>query len=313
MRSVLQRRPCPPFELMTNLEDPNDERDPTLDDAVLGDGAEPSQSQPQGKAYALSRLALRVAGVLPPAVQRTIRTGWAGPLARRMLDLAAPAGRYEVLEVRSGLMKGALLRVDVRKQREMIAGSYESEVQQALARSLGKGQVVYDVGAHLGFFTLLMARLVGDEGRVFALEPDPFMGPALEANVRLNGVTNVSVIRAAAGRSAGRRRFSPGGGSGIGHLADEGELAVEATTIDDLSGSLGSPDLIKVDVEGGELEVLEGARETLAQRKTVLVVELHGPEYEVAATELLAGLGYSIDFVQDDPSQRRHLVAAPAG
>lgn len=210
-------------------------------------------------------------------------------------------------------MKGALLQVDIRKQREMVAGSYEAAVQEALARHLEKGQVAYDVGAHVGFFTLLMARLVGEGGWVVALEPDPFMGPALENNLRLNGVTNVSVVKAAAGANAGKRRFSPGRGAGIGHLAEDGELAVEGTTIDDLGVRFGVPDLIKVDVEGGELEVLQGASDTLSRCKPVLLVELHGPENEAAASDLLAALGYKIDYVEDDPSQRRHLVAAHPG
>jgi FkbM family methyltransferase len=311
MRFVLERRLDPFIEPMTSLEDSDNERHSTLDHAGV-DGMEPSPAPHRG-VNKVAKLALRVAEVLPPSLQRFMRSGRSGALALRMLDLLAPTGRYEVLEVQSGALEGAVLEVDVRKQREMIAGSYELAVQEALARYLEKGQVAYDVGAHLGFFTLLMARLVGDQGRVVALEPDPFMGTALENNLRLNRVTNVSVIKAAAGASAGKRRFSPGHGAGIGHLAEDGEVAVEGTTIDDLGAVFGSPDLIKVDVEGGELEVLKGAWTTLSSRKPALVIELHGPDNEAAATDLLGGFGYEIHYVEDEPSQRRHLVAGSPG
>jgi FkbM family methyltransferase len=261
-----------------------------------------------GLAY---RLLLKAAAIIPPPVQRFLRSGVAGVLGRRFLDRVAPAGSYEVLAVRGGLLQGTLLKVDVRKQRDMVAGVYEAEVQGALARHLSPGDVAFDVGAHLGFFTLLLSRLVGSDGRVVSVEADPFMGNNLEANLNRNDSENVAVVKAAAGTVAIERRFSQGAGGGIGHLADDGDIAVAGTTLDLLAERFGKPKLIKVDVEGAELEVLEGGSRLLAEHHPILVVEVHDCQIQDEAVALLSGLDYDISFVQDDPSRRQHLIAAP--
>ena len=232
---------------------------------------------------------------------------------RFALDRLAPAGHYEVLSVRSGALKGALLEVDVRKQRDMIAGTYEAEVQSVLARHVGPGESAFDIGAHLGFFTLLLARLVGDDGEVVSVEPDPFMGPRLESNLQKNQARNVKVVRAAVGTVAEDRRFSPGAGGGVGHLAEDGEIEVKGTTLDQLAESFGPPKLVKVDVEGGEIEVLEGGSTLLSKHRPILVVEVHDEQVQSDALRLLAGFDYDISFIEDDPSRRRHLVAVPSG
>ncbi len=263
------------------------------------------------KAGLAHKVFLKAAKIVPLPAQRMLRTGPVGKIMRFVLDLAAPAGRYEVLPVSSGILKGAMLEVDVRKQREMVAGTYESKVQNVLAEHLADGDVAFDVGAHLGFFTLLLARLVREEGTVVSVEPDPFMGPKLEANLENNSASNVRVVRAAAGTVASERRFSPGAGGGIGHLADDGEIEVPGTTLDQLAEHFGAPKLIKIDVEGGELEVLEGASVLLSAHRPVLVVEVHDGQIQSDAENLLNGLDYDISFIEDDPSQRRHLVAVP--
>jgi FkbM family methyltransferase len=234
-----------------------------------------------------------------------------GNLGRRILDLVAPAGSYKVLAVRGGPLKGTLMRVDVRKQRDMIAGVYEAEVQSALARHLSPGDTALDVGAHLGFFSLLLSRLVGSEGKVISVEADPFMGRHLEGNLDLNGTGNVAVVRAAAGTVAVERRFSQGEGGGIGHLAADGDIAVAGTTLDLLAERFRNPKLVKVDVEGAELEVLEGGSRLLAEHHPVLVVEVHDGRIQHEASALLNGLEYEVSFVRDDPSRRRHLIAVP--
>lgn len=259
------------------------------------------------------RLVLKAAQLVPPGAQRLFRTGPVGKLTRSLLDRVAPAGQFEVLAVRSGELRGAMLEVDVRKQRDMIAGTYESEVQDVLVRHLAPGQVAFDVGAHLGFFTLLLARLVGNQGAVVSVEPDPFMGPRLESNLKLNGASNVTVVRAAAGSVAGERRFTTGHGGGIGHLAEDGDLEVTGTTLDSLADRFGAPNLIKVDVEGGELEVLRGASALLsAPNRPVLVVEVHDEQAQSDAEGLFNHLAYDITMIQDNPSRRRHLVAVPS-
>jgi FkbM family methyltransferase len=259
-----------------------------------------------GVAY---RLLLKAAAIVPAPVQRFLRAGAVGNIGRRVLDRVAPAGSYRVLAVRGGPLEGTLLEVDIRKQRDMVAGVYEAEVQAALAGHLSPGAVAFDVGAHLGFFTLLMSRLVGSDGKVVSVEADPFMGNNLEANLERNNSGNVTVVKAAAGTVAIERRFTQGAGGGIGHLAEDGDIAVPGTTLDLLAERFGNPNLIKVDVEGAEIEVLEGGSRLLAKHHPVLVVEVHDRQIQDQAVALLSGLDYAISFVQDDPSRRQHLIA----
>lgn len=283
---------------------PREQPIPDLTTSVPAQPPEPSS----GLAY---RMLLRAAAVVPSRVQRLLRSGPAGNLGHAILNRVAPAGRYQVLAVRGGLLAGTLLQVDLRKQRDMVAGVYESEVQKALAQRLSPGDIAFDVGAHLGFFTLLMARLVGSEGRVVSVEADPFMGRNLEANLVRNDSVNVTAVRAAAGTVAVERRFTPGAGDGIGHLADDGAIAVAGTTLDQLAERFGRPRLIKVDVEGAELEVLAGGARLLSEHHPVLVIEVHDDSIRKEAMALLSSFDYEISFIQDDPSRRHHLIAVP--
>ena len=136
-------------------------------------------------------------------------------------------------------------------------GLLETAVQEALVRHLPRGGTLVDVGANVGFFTLLGARLVGPDGRVAALEPAPVSAAAIR-------------------RNAARNCF--------GH--------VEVVAIDDLvaDGRLPAPDVVKIDVEGAELDVLRGMARTAAARPVAIVCELHGTGPEFVA--LMAQWGY---------------------
>jgi FkbM family methyltransferase len=250
-------------------------------------------------------------GMLPPRLQRLARGRLLKPLLQRLLDVVMPSGRQVVLPVRDGLLRGCLLQVDPRKQKEMILGTYEAGVQSVLARWVRPGQLVLDVGAHLGFFTLLASRLVGESGRVIALEPDPVMTEHLHANVARNGVANVTALQAAVGESVSTLSFAPGAGAGVGHLDPDGSLVVEVTTLDALAERFGEPHLLKVDVEGGELNVLRGGRATLRRARPVLIVEVHGPQIGEQVATMLRELGYDLRPVDPGGHLRDHLLAVP--
>ncbi|MFL5383115.1 MAG: FkbM family methyltransferase [Longimicrobiaceae bacterium] len=142
------------------------------------------------------------------------------------------------------------------------------------------GTVALDVGANVGAYTLLLGRWVRPGGRVYALEPASHAFRGLERHLRLNGLDDVVVpVRAAAAASTGRARLAVDGVSGGNRLADApaGE-AVDTVTLDDFCAREGvRPSFIKVDVEGAELDVLRGARETIAAAgaELALFVEMH--------------------------------------
>ncbi len=178
-------------------------------------------------------------------------------------------------------------------------GTYEGDVQRALADHASSGSVVYDVGANVGFFTLMAAALVGPIGRVVAFEPMSETVAHLRRHVGLNALGQVTVIEAAASDHDGRLRFG-----GLGTLArtdPDGERHVRAVAIDTLwrSGEIPTPNVVKLDVEGSELPALRGMRAVLAAAHPVLLIEFHGarkesPDDDGLVRAMLRELGYEL-------------------
>jgi FkbM family methyltransferase len=128
---------------------------------------------------------------------------------------------------------------------------WEQPVLDAFAARLRPGDVVYDVGAWIGPYSLLAGELVGPTGRVVAFEPDPNARRQLERNVALNDATNVRVSPVALSDRNGIARL--GGGESEAMVGETGEFEVETMTLPDFVAREGRPDVVKVDIEGGEL------------------------------------------------------------
>jgi FkbM family methyltransferase len=181
-------------------------------------------------------------------------------------------------------------------------GSYEFEKRRLFERTVRPGSTVYDVGANVGFYTLLASVLVGTSGRVVAFEPVPRNLTFLREHLRLNRVQNVQVVEAAAAEREKRARFDLGPHSSMGRLSDVGSLEVRTIGLDQLvaSGELSPPDVVKIDVEGAEGSVLRGAHAVLADRRPVIFLSTHGPEVHAECTELLRSLGYRLTPIDGD-------------
>ncbi len=184
-------------------------------------------------------------------------------------------------------------------------GSYERDKQEHLARLVRRGDVVYDVGANAGYYTLLASRLAGPTGQVVAFEPVPLNVARLRAHLSLNRVANARVVEAAVSDEEGAARYATPDCTETGHIADAGELVgedraaldVRLVTVDArvAAGELPPPDVMKIDVEGAELAVLRGAERVLRERRPRLLVELHTPEMDRLCPELLESLGYRVE------------------
>ncbi|HJZ62043.1 MAG TPA: FkbM family methyltransferase [Miltoncostaeaceae bacterium] len=158
-------------------------------------------------------------------------------------------------------------------------GRFEPHVMATLVRLLPRDGVAIDVGANVGAIALVLARAAPD-GRVIAFEASPATVPVLRANLAANGEGGVEVVPVALGDRGGSVRLSAiaagAGGSFVSPREAHGEGAeVAATTLDDWVEARGLErlDLIKIDVEGSEPRVLDGARRTLARHRPALVVE----------------------------------------
>jgi len=206
-----------------------------------------------------------------------------------------------VARVLAGPLRGKLLALPTLQRPSYTLGTFEPHVVQAMQAHVQPGSVAYDLGANVGYHTLILAGLVGPTGSVVAVEPSPADRPALEATLRLNGQTNVRVVSAALAEQAGMVQFTTFGYSGIGRITREQEPAdatiqtIPATTLDALVFEDGypPPSFIKMDVEGAELRVLLGGMRLLASARPSLVCEVRWQAtYEPICT-LLAAHGYT--------------------
>lgn len=171
----------------------------------------------------------------------------------------------------------------------------------------GMCRIFVDVGAGIGLFTIRVGKLLeAHGGRVVALEPDPRQFLCLIKNVRFNRLRNVTVLRLALGDCEGELRltlYDVAGWSSLYAIHGTGrklcEVTVRVVTFDSLVKMLDLPsvDVVKIDVEGAEVTVLEGARQVLSLYKPHLVVEVHGRENLVKVQELLRKYSYVVKFL----------------
>jgi FkbM family methyltransferase len=236
-------------------------------------------------------------------------------------DLLRATGRALVapdtqlwVQIEQGPSAGLWIRLDPRTGRSILQGEAEPQVQQALAVCVQPGMVFYDLGANIGLLSLLAARLVGRDGRVFAFEPDPINFQRLRLNAARNGFLNVTAERKAVWSASSNMSFacanlrqSPD--RGLGHITleqqeSENSISVECVSLDDYCSTHPVPDFIKCDVEGAECDVFRGATETLRLRHPGIVCEMHSMQSRARLANHFLDLGYSCYSL--DPT---HLLA----
>ncbi len=232
-----------------------------------------------------------------------------GPLRRSAMPVLAGNGRG--------------LRVQVGQSVMRVASRGEERVEQALLDLLGAGDVFYDLGANIGWYSLLAARAVGPTGGVLAFEPELENALHAQRNAEVNGFAHMTVIPAAVtdadswlefdvrGSLQGRLHRSEGEAQAKLRAQPDahfkGTRLVPAVALDSWLAATGqpAPTAVKIDVEGAELRVLLGMRETLAAAKPALIIELHGTREEVA--DELDRAGYEHSAIESGgPSREAH-------
>lgn len=175
-------------------------------------------------------------------------------------------------------------------------GTYEARKLGLVASTLRPGDVLYDVGANVGLYTLLGSRAVGSEGNVFAFEPLPRNLALLQRHVELNRCGNVRVFPYALAAATGPDRFSAQLGPSMGHLDPAGELAVDAVRLDDLAATerLAPPSVMKIDVEGAEAGVLQGAEALITASRPAIFLATHGDKVRATCLQWLGERGWDV-------------------
>ncbi|MBL7163763.1 MAG: FkbM family methyltransferase [Anaerolineales bacterium] len=277
------------------------------------------------------RIAAFLARLLPLSVKQVIYNNDSlAQVIRRSLNCAAPTGLIEV-SIAAGGLKGAHMSLDLQTEKDYWLGTYETDLQAAVSDLVEPGWVAYDVGANIGYITLLLARAVGDEGRILAFEALPSNVERLKGNVTLNGLdSRVQVIHGAVGAASTPVRFLVGPSGAMGKAEgsagrSEGHqesIEVLGFSLDDFvyQGGNPSPQVVKMDIEGGEVLALPGMKRLLAEAPPLIFLELHGPEAARAAWETLTEVGYRIARMQhgypnvpslDTLDWKTYLVAIP--
>ena len=216
-------------------------------------------------------------------VDSAARSAWA--LLAAVKNAVVPDETREY-RVRAGIARGAYLRTNLRYGTRMLFGLYEGEIASWVRRFIHPGDVCYDIGAADGYYALAFARLARP-GRVLCFEPARDLAAQLQEtidrNQHLGSTIEVAPLRLGVDRDG-----------------------MEATTIDVLVYEEGwpPPDVIKMDVDGGEVQVLTGATRVLHEHHPRLIVEVHSIELENQCSRLMTNAGYVATTV----ANRRYMA-----
>jgi FkbM family methyltransferase len=218
----------------------------------------------------------------------------------------------------------------------VLDGLWESHVTDWLQHTLEPGQVFVDVGANIGYFTLLGGGLVGPGGRVVAVEAHPRLSELLRRNVIINGLhRSVTTFALAAWSTstdlelhmrenfASNSSLGSAGAEALARLGDTEEMVeVHAVALDDLLADVPRVDVIKVDVEGAEVHVFTGLARTLDANRDITIMFEWSPEQITGVGDdpgdlvaLLEGHGFRFRLLEDGlaPIDRARLLVLPYG
>jgi len=230
-------------------------------------------------------LAVKILNLIPRSFQKTIGYSFLG---NKILQRLKSSGSKTAFDIDYGLK--IYLELSNPFTWDLILGKdFEKDVKREFSQNVNEGDTVIDVGAHIGEYTLLGAKLVGDKGFVISVEPDHDSVISLKKNIILNNFKNYLILEKAVGEKIETKSLYKVNEEDVyGYLDPYVEnkklkkySEIEVTTIDDivLSNNLNIINLLKIDVEGFEYEVLLGCNDTLKKNKIKkIIIELH-PKY----------------------------------
>lgn len=277
---------------------------------------------------------------LPAAIRQRIFFDvhpWSLPLQRLVQRLFGGARNIDV-RFAAGPLAGCKFRASTAEKYFLLGAAFEPHVGELLKSLVAPGDIVCDVGAHAGYWTLALARMVGAAGRVIALEPSPRNYARLRGNVALNesdaAAGPVMTLNLAAGDRQGSAAFVEAGSwSHLAHVTyfapasevlpparpavdaqSPAGVEVDVRRLDDLVAAdlFPSPSFLLIDVEGAAGRVLRGAERLLCQRHPRLLCELHNRAEQEEVLSLLAACGYQARRVSAGRAFPLHLAAHAA-
>lgn len=196
----------------------------------------------------------------------------------------------------------------------------EPEQTSAFAENLTAGDIFFDVGANVGYYTVLGSRLVGAKGLVVAFEPVARNLAHLYNHIDINRLENVSIIPAACSDEISLAAFSTGPNNAMGHLTGGNNsnnetpgkdiLLVPTVTLDTVAERFGVvPQVLKIDVEGAELSVLHGASSRILPAKPKIFLSLHSEQLRTDCLKYLENFGYEFEPLGEDKNDSMEFLA----
>jgi FkbM family methyltransferase len=241
-----------------------------------------------------------------------------GAALKNLSRTAIPSDALVWTSIRSGPGEGLWIHLNPRYEMAYLEGDYEAPVEWILLSHLRPGTVFYDVGAHIGVFSLIAARNLGTHGSVFVFEPDPLNVRRIKEHATRNQLDAIQIIPKAVFSTVGRLRFQRASlqssmNRGVlvadASATEESTIEVESITLDAFARENALPSLIKIDVEGSEAAVLEGSEEIFESAKPLLLCEIHHEQAASDVTRWLLARGYVFEWLENSPTFPRHLFA----
>jgi FkbM family methyltransferase len=270
------------------------------------------------------RLLIKTFGAIPRGwVDSLSHLRWHSPLIDRVMTFAARGVRNADLLIQHGAGQGLLFNSGA-SHPSFLMGTCEPSTQFALNALLDPGMTFFDIGANVGYLTVIAARLVGPQGRVVSFEPLAVNLRLVGHNAAINNFENVRLVETAIGRSDTVATLWLSSENSWGKLAETGkvpnrmigEVTVRLQRLDSwmVENRSAPPDLVKIDVEGAEVDVLEGAAQLLREHRPRLLIELH--DTNVGVHDALLKFDYKSTVLDDtasilDTRWDAHVVAIP--
>lgn len=175
-------------------------------------------------------------------------------------------------------------------------GSYEPDQVKLFENFIKDGDVVFDIGANAGFYSILSAELAGKNGKIFSFEPLPQNYENLRRHIEINGYENIKAFDVAVSDKEGFSFFSEGDYAATGYLSDGGKIKVKTMSIGNWieDKKLPIPNILKIDVEGAESLVLKGAFPVIKEFHPLIFLSLHSEEAKNDCFAILQDCGYNV-------------------
>lgn len=250
----------------------------------------------------LRSLTLKAAQLTPTFVKNLVHRNRMLDRFSRKAFQGAMGADGDIVTIESGPLAGVKLAVSEHISHAHVSGTYEAATQRAIDSVLKPDFVCYDLGASIGYLSLLMATRTN---QVFAFEPAPHAQAEIRKHLAANNLSNVTIIPSPVSDCERTVEFSltdNAYGSRITTTAtDWPSLKLKTITLDDFITTHPFPDFLKMDVEGEEGRVFEGARSILKERKTIFCCELHSTEAAQHVERILHEFNYKIETLEGEP------------